>query len=56
MTKSAMATPGFVEGQVKTVNIEGSCEKKLTKSIFKTFGVQRNFTCYDSLHGQTLLH
>ena len=25
MTKSATATPGLVEGQVSTVNIEGSC-------------------------------
>lgn len=29
MTKSAIAVPGFNEGQVRTVNIEGSLKSKV---------------------------
>ena len=31
MTKSAMAVPGFSEGQVSTVKMEGSAWSKLTE-------------------------
>ena len=42
MTKSAMATPGRADGQVRTVNIDGSCNCKKISFICFLVDVKKN--------------